>query len=96
MEFIASLIAGAVGGNIAGMAVNRINQGTLINSVAGIVGGGLGGQILSLLGAGTLGAVASAGGAFDPTVLAGQMASGGVGGAVVLAVVGVIRNALGR
>ena len=37
MELIVSLIAGAVGGNIAGMAVNRINQGTLINSLAGIV-----------------------------------------------------------
>jgi len=96
MELIVSLIAGAVGGNIAGMAVNRINQGTLINSLAGIVGGGLGGQILSLFGAETLGAAATAGGTLDPTVLVGQMASGGVGGAVVLAVVGAIRNAIGR
>ena len=57
MEFIISLIAGAVGGNAAGAVAPRINQGTLVNSVAGILGGGRGGAILSAVG---LGGVADA------------------------------------
>ena len=68
---------------------------SVVNALAGIVGGGLGGQILSLLGLG--GAIAGgASGGFDLGAVAGQIASGGVGGAVVLSIVGVVRNALGR
>lgn len=52
MELIISLLAGAVGGNVAGGVVKNINQGTLINSIAGILGGGLGGSLLSMIGAG--------------------------------------------
>lgn len=91
MELLISLIAGAVGGNVSGKAVSSINQGTLINSIAGIVGGGLGGQILSMLGAGGL-----AGGGMDLMGIIGQLASGGVGGGVVLAIVSVIRNAMAK
>lgn len=91
MEVLISLIAGAVGGNVAGKAVGSINQGTLINSIAGIVGGGLGGQILSMMGAGAL-----SGGGLDLMGIIGQLASGGVGGGVVLAIVSVIRNAMSK
>ena len=91
MELIISLLAGAVGGNVAGKAVKSIDQGTLINSVAGIVGGGVGGQLLSMVGAGAL-----AGGGTDLMGIIGQIASGGVGGGVVLALVGVLRKALAK
>ncbi|KPA21136.1 hypothetical protein shim_26010 [Shimia sp. SK013] len=91
MELLISLISGAVGGNAAGKLVGKIDQGPLINSIAGIVGGGLGGQVLSLIGAGGL-----AGGGMDIAGIIGQVASGGVGGGVVLAIVSVVRNALAK
>ena len=52
MELLISLISGAVGGNVAGKVLGKLDQGTLINSISGIVGGGLGGQILGMMGAG--------------------------------------------
>ncbi|MDW3118229.1 MAG: hypothetical protein R8G60_10940 [Roseovarius pacificus] len=52
MELLISLIAGALGGNIAGGLLKNVNLGVLGNSIAGIVGGGLGGQLLSMVGAG--------------------------------------------
>ncbi len=91
MELLISLIAGAVGGNLTGKAAPSINQGTLINSIAGIIGGGLGGQILTMVGAGGL-----AGGGMDLMGIIGQLASGGVGGGVVLAIVSVIKNAMAK
>ena len=91
MELLISLIAGAAGGNAAGGLLKSLNQGTLINSIAGIVGGGLGGQILGALGAG-----GAAAGGMDIGSIVGQLASGGVGGGVVLAVVGMIRNAMAK
>ncbi|NRP13792.1 hypothetical protein XMM379_002261 [Aliiroseovarius sp. xm-m-379] len=91
MELVISLIAGAVGGNVAGKTIGSINQGTLINSIAGILGGGLGGQLLSMVGAGGL-----AGGGMDLVGIIGQLASGGVGGGVVLAIVSLIRNAIAK
>jgi uncharacterized membrane protein YeaQ/YmgE (transglycosylase-associated protein family) len=92
MELIISLIAGAIGGNVAGGAVKNINQGPLINSLAGILGGGLGGSILSMVGAGAL----AGGGGMDLMSIVGQLVSGGVGGGVVLAIVSVVRKALGK
>lgn len=94
MEWIVSLLAGAVGGNVAGGVLKSINQGTVINSISGIVGGGLGLQILSMLGMGGVAADAAAGG-LDIGALVSQVAAGGAGGAVVLAIVGFVRKAMG-
>lgn len=91
MELIVSLIAGAVGGNAAGGVLKNLNQGTLINSIAGIVGGGLGGQILGMVGAGGL-----ADGGMDIAGIIGQVASGGVGGGVGLAVVGIVKKMMAK
>ncbi|MEZ5752737.1 MAG: hypothetical protein R3D60_12485 [Paracoccaceae bacterium] len=95
MEWIVGLLAGAVGGNAAGAAVSRINQGPIINSIAGIVGGGLGAQVLSMLGAGGMAADAAAGGV-DIGALVAQVVSGGAGGGVVLAIVSVVRGMMNR
>ena len=89
MELIISLLAGAIGGNVAGGILKKHNMGTLWNSVAGIVGGGIGGQILGMLGAGGL-----ADGGMDIAGLIGQVASGGVGGGVLLVIVSVVKKAL--
>ena len=89
---IMSLVSGAVGGNVAGGLMKNLSLGTLGNSVVGILGGGIGGQILGMLGMAT----GDGGGTFDMANIAGSLASGGVGGGALLAVVGVIKKAMGK
>lgn len=91
MELIIGLISGAVGGNVAGGLFKNLDQGTLMNSLAGIIGGGLGGTILSMLGMGGM-----ADGGMDIAAILGQVASGGVGGGVLLAIVGAVRNMMNK
>ncbi|THH36168.1 hypothetical protein E4Z66_14040 [Aliishimia ponticola] len=91
MELIISLIAGALGGNVAGGLAKSINQGALVNSIAGIVGGGLGGTILGALGMGDV-----AGGGLDLAGILGQVVGGGAGGGALLAIVGLVRNAIAK
>lgn len=92
MELLISLISGAVGGNIAGAALKKFSLGTLWNSVVGILGGGLGGQLLS-----ALGLLGTAGGtSMDLGSIVGNIASSGVGGAVLLAIVGWIKKAMSK
>jgi uncharacterized membrane protein YeaQ/YmgE (transglycosylase-associated protein family) len=85
------LVCGALGGNAAGKIFKKIDLGPLLNSLAGIIGGGLGGQLLNQLGI----AVAE-GGKLDLESVIGSIASGGVGGGVLLAIVGLIKSALGK
>lgn len=91
MELIISLIAGALGGNVAGGLLKNLSQGPLLNSILGVLGGGLGGQILGMLGAGGM-----AGGGMDIAGIVGAIASGGVGGGALMAVVGVIRKMIAK
>jgi hypothetical protein len=92
---IIQLIAGGVGGNIAGAALKQYNLGTIGNTIAGVVGGGVGAQIIgALVGGGAETAGASAGG-FDIGSIIGQIASGGVGGGILMVLVGLIKQAMG-
>jgi uncharacterized membrane protein YeaQ/YmgE (transglycosylase-associated protein family) len=96
MELLISLISGAAGGNAAGNLIKGANLGVLGNSLAGIVGGGIGGQVLSMLG---MGGVADAAGAvegLDIGAIIGQVAAGGAGGGILLAVIGAVKNAMGK
>ena len=87
-------ISGALGGNVAGSLFKNISLGTLGNSIAGIVGGGLGGQILgSLL---NLPMATAAGGGLDPMAILTQVASGGAGGGVLMAIIGIIRSMMAK
>jgi hypothetical protein len=97
MELIIALISGAVGGNAAGGLLKNLNLGTLGNSIAGIVGGGLGGTILGQLGVdpGALAGGAEAAGLSVGSIIS-QVAGGGVGGGIVMAIVGVVKNAMGK
>ena len=88
---IIQLISGAVGGNIAGAAMSKFNLGPIGNSIAGIVGGGVGGQLLSMLTSGGATAAASTGG-FDLTSIISSVAGGGIGGAIVMAIIGLIKS----
>jgi hypothetical protein len=92
VALIIQLICGAVGGNVAGKLFKNIDLGTLGNSIAGVLGGGLGGQILNALGvfAGTQG------GSLDLASIIGNIASGGVGGGLLMAIIGFIKKAMAR
>ncbi|MBN1482477.1 hypothetical protein EH223_10570 [candidate division KSB1 bacterium] len=88
-ELIIQLISGAVGGNIAGGVLKNLNLGPVWNSVVGILGGGLGGQLLN-----AIGLLGQSGGGLDIGSIIGNVASSGVGGAVLLVIVGLIKKAL--
>ena len=92
---ILNLVSGAVGGNVVGWAIGSLNQGTMINSIAGILGGGLGGSVLSILGAPELAGVAGDAAGLDIGAIVCQIASGGVGGGILLAIVGFVRSKMG-
>ncbi len=94
LTLIIQLISGAVGGNLAGGLMKKASLGTLLNSVVGILGGGLGGQILGMLGLG--GAAAAGAGGMDISSIISQIASGGVGGGVLLAILGLVKNAMAK
>src|SRR5690606_4311440 len=82
IPIILQLVAGAVGGNIAGDA-NSINLGITGNTVAGGIGGVILGQILRLIVSDGLDAVLNGG--------VVNLAGGGVGGVILTAVVGLIK-----
>lgn len=92
LGLIIQLISGAVGGNIAGSLMKNSSMGTLLNSVIGIIGGGLGGQVLAMLGMGG----ATAAGGIDIVSILSQVAAGGVGGAILLTIISLIKNAMAK
>ncbi|RPJ07636.1 MAG: hypothetical protein EHM28_06430 [Spirochaetaceae bacterium] len=85
VNLIIQAVGGAIGGNVTGKIIPRIDQGVVINSIAGIVGGGLGGQLLNMLGI-----AAMPSGSFDIVSILGNIASGAVGGGILMAIVGFI------
>jgi hypothetical protein len=92
---IIQLISGAVGGNIAGAAMNQYSLGTVGNSIAGLIGGGVGAQIIGALAGGGTGADIAGAGGLDIGSIIGQIASGGVGGGVLMLIIGLIKQAMG-
>ena len=89
-QLIISLVSGAVGGNVAGALMKNASLGTLWNSVVGVLGGGIGGSVLGMVGL-------DAGGAgLDVGSIVGNVASGGVGGGILLAIIGFIKKAMAK
>lgn len=82
-ELIISLLTGAVGGNLAGALLKKFSMGTLWNSVVGILGGGLGAQLLGMLG-------------LDIGGIVGSLAGGTAGGGVLMAIIGMVKNAMNK
>nr|WP_321246244.1 hypothetical protein [uncultured Psychroserpens sp.] len=95
LPLIIQLASGAIGGNLAGSLMKKFSLGTLGNSIVGILGGGLGGQLLGMMGLGGAEA-AAASTSMDLTSILGSLAGGGVGGGVVMAIVGMIKNAMSK
>jgi hypothetical protein len=79
-ELLIQLISGAVGGNAAGAALKEKGLGALGNTITGLLGGAGIGQLLASLAPQLL------------ESLAGQIGGAGVGGAVVTAIIGIIKS----
>lgn len=92
---IIQLLSGAAGGNIIGTVLKNLSLGTVGNSLAGIIGGALGGQLLGPLLTGP-GAGAIASGNLDLSAIISQIVSGGAGGGVLMAIVGLIRSVMAK
>lgn len=90
LPMIIQLVSGAVGGNAAGALMKKFSLGPVLNSILGILGGGLGGQLLGMMG------IDAATGGVDVKSVVGSLASGGVGGGALIAIVGLIKSVLGR
>ena len=89
------LSQGPLAAIVVGRLIGSLNQGTVINLIAGILGGGLGGSILGMLGAPDMAGMAGDAAGMDIGALLGQVASGSVGGGVLLAIVGFVRSKMG-
>ncbi len=100
LAIIIPLISGAVGGNVVGALAKNLSLGTLGNSLAGIVGGVGGSQLIGMLMGGGTAAAASAAttaaGGMDIGTILTQVASGGVGGGVLMAIVGVVKGMMAK
>jgi uncharacterized membrane protein YeaQ/YmgE (transglycosylase-associated protein family) len=89
-QILINLVAGALGGNAAGKSSPTFDVGVIGNTIAGAIGGGVLGQIVTLL----MPAVTAAVQAGDLSVggVLTQIVSGGVGGALLTAIVGAVKN----
>lgn len=83
-DILVQIITGAIGGNVAGALLKKYNLGPLLNTVVGIVGGAGGGNLIDKLG------INLGGGLVD------NIAGSGVGGAILMVIVGLIKNALAK
>jgi hypothetical protein len=90
MDLLVQAIAGGVGGTAAGSVLKDLSMGKPADALTGAVGGGVVGQILSSV----LGGGAGAGdvGGMDVASLVKDIVGGGVGGAVVMSLIGALRN----
>ncbi|MBC7674894.1 MAG: hypothetical protein H7173_02385 [Rhodoferax sp.] len=90
-QLIISLIAGVLGGNGAAAIMKNLSLGTLGNSIVGLLGGGLGTYLLQMMGA-PVDPAAS----MDIGSIISSIASGGVGGGVLLAIVGALKGVMAK
>ena len=92
IALIIHLICGALGGNIAGQLFTNIDLGVFGDSITGILGGYIGGQTLNSFGLFS----GAPDGALDLASIIGNIASSGVGGGVLMAIIGLIKSLLAK
>ena len=94
VSIIIQLIAGAIGGNAAGKASPKFNLGGAGNSALGAIGGLVLGQIVERMTGGAIpaDAAAAAASSLDIGAIISNLVGGGVGGAVLTALIGAIKN----
>ena len=90
INLITSVVGGAAGGNAIGKASPNFDLGAIGNTIAGAVGGGVLGQLVTLL----LPAITTAmqSGNLSVGGIVSQLVAGGAGGAILTAVIGLIKN----
>ena len=96
LSMIINLVAGVLGGNGAGSILKKYSLGTVGNSIVGLLGGGLGGKLLGMLGLGAVAASGTGDGGLDVTSIVSSLASGGVGGGVLMTIIGVVKNMMNK
>jgi uncharacterized membrane protein YeaQ/YmgE (transglycosylase-associated protein family) len=95
MPIIIQLISGGVGGNIAGALLKKFNLGPIGNTIAGILGGIGGGQLLGML-TGAAAAAPAATSGLDMTSILSSVGGGGIGGAVIMVIVGLVKAQMSK
>lgn len=98
VSILVQLIGGGVGGNGIAAVLKQVNLGPVGNTIAGAIGGWLGtwlaGMIPGLSGlVGGAAAAAGTAGGLDIGALAGQGLTGLVGGGLLTAIAGLVKNA---
>lgn len=88
IPLILNLVGGAIGGGLAGRA-KSIDMGGLVNAAAGVIGGGALGHVLQ-----SASPMLRSAAFTDIAGLIGNFVTGGVGGAIVAAILGLIINRL--
>jgi uncharacterized membrane protein YeaQ/YmgE (transglycosylase-associated protein family) len=83
-DLIINLISGAVGGNLAGLAMKDKSLGTIGNTIAGLLGGAGGSQILGMIAPALLDG------------LAGKIGGSGIGGAILMIIISLVKNLLAK
>lgn len=87
------LLSGLITGNATGAALkDKKDLGTLGNSISGLVGGGLGGLILSLFQGTGLSELQN----LDVASIISSVVSGGAGGGVLTALIGMLKKSMGK
>jgi uncharacterized membrane protein YeaQ/YmgE (transglycosylase-associated protein family) len=96
MGIVTDLIAGGVGGNIAGALLKKFDLGPIGNTIAGAIGGAGGGQLLGMLMSGGAAAAATSTGGMDMSSILTNVAGGGVGGAILMAIIGMVKTQMSK
>lgn len=91
LPLITHLVAGLIGGHVAGAALNNWSLGLVGNSIAGLIGGGVLGQVLQVFLTGDLGIGA---GGPDIAAMVTSIVGGGVGGALLTIGAGLLKSML--
>ncbi len=96
INLIIQLLSGAGGSSLLANAVSKLNLGPAGNLITGAIGGVGGGHLLDALlgGGGSTAAAANAASGLDFGSIISQIVGGGVGGGILTAIVGLIRNAM--
>lgn len=92
IPLLVQLVSGAVGGNAAGAAMKKFDLSAAVRTIAGALGGVGGGQLAMVLG--VLEAIFGNAAGTTGGAIAGNAGAGVIGGAVVTAIVGLIKQAM--
>ena len=96
LPIVLQALSGVIGGNATGAAMKKKSLGKVGNSIVGLIGGILGGLLLNYLNNGSIDLSSVVEGLANSGAEAGNalenIAGGGIGGSVLMAVVAMLKN----